>query len=140
MLSRMTEPSGVMRCGQFFSVNSRASRSRRSVLLSWHDVKHVMNTSAHDAKTIFFKACASWSGHDVRFIPQGMPSSFLMTSSAFCPRTSELTPIVLPGHPPTNSTLFTTCVSSSTSRMMRFEQVPCGSYSYFIARRYFMLV
>jgi len=49
-------------------------------------------------------ACANWSGHDVLRMPHRIPSSRFMTSSAFCPRTSDEIPCVLPLQPPIKAT------------------------------------
>ena len=59
------------------------------------------------AYLLFFKASIaseSWSGQLVGLLPQVIPRSLAITSSASMPSTRRETPQVLPMHPPTNET------------------------------------
>ena len=55
-------------------------------------------------------ALANWSGHDVPFIPHGIPFSLFIASSIFIPSISLDTPTVFPAHPPCIVTFFS-CLS-----------------------------
>lgn len=70
----------------------------------------------------FFSALANWSGHDVPFPRQSMPSSRAITSRTCMPRTSAAMPCVFPWQPPVKATL--RIVSWSISMSICREQVP----------------
>lgn len=70
-------------------------------------------------------ASHNWSGQDVRFVPQRMPCSLPMTSSIFCPLTSELIPCRFPLQPPIKNTCCMTSYSSAVTSMT-CEHTPVG--------------
>ena len=79
---------------------------------------------------VFFSCSSarhSWSGHDVPFMPQRMPSSRGSTSSMCWPRTNWLMPCRLPLQPPIKNTCCMTLFSSAVTSIT-FEHVPFVSY------------
>ena len=91
---------------------------------------YISDLATFVAATAFasFSAFASWSGQEVDFMPQRMPSTRAITSATSMPSTRAAMPFRLPLQPPTNCTFLT--LPSSTSKKIRWEQVPLVLYSY----------